>query len=293
MRLEKKLNLVHVQYYVIHNPSKTMLKKHPKKFTYSMRDVDAGKQYTGNVDTIPIDIIYKRMVGFIFSYKDFSNELKPLFSYSHKPERTPEDRIPRITNLQPYFKPGDNIVLSISLGIDNAPISFLWDNLTMTTTVKNILAMTPEKIQKAIRDEVVYQQIEGAKVKDTEDWVKCVLHQCPITSSMTAASYPKKIEDSMFKPQYIVQHTPFLDMTLTYDIHAESVSEEFQVAHKLDQAMIEPSLELTFFKDYNNLYEKIKKAVPNPKKLTKDDITITFKQYCELKDVDFVITDCM
>ncbi len=172
-----------------------------------------------------------------------------------------------------------------------SPVGMPVDSIDLAFTIKEFMSIDIKKIEQYIRDG--YVGFVRSSIHSAEEWVELILELVPLTRFERVPCFPKTIDDGSFKEDRLRKDFRLRDLYLTYDVHAHNNAEEFDIAHKMDTLMIDPSFKITVEDDYTDLASRLKKAIKKPVKTTKSSITFTFKDYCDIKDGKFTITDCI
>ena len=286
MRLIKLLDYPNVQHYYIENPSARFKKKYPKKFIYAFRD--DTRVMIGNDDKVPPMLAMQKCPGYIFSYSKVS--LATVFPKMPYPNMLETTNYPVIENLDRVFRKGKDLAISI-MHNKNSPVGIPIESIDSSFSIKEFLSVSDENIKQTLKN--MYVSFATGTIRNAEEWTEYIIEFVPLTRLNFAPSYPTIIEDDMFKEDALRKDFKLENMFLIYDVHAHSNEEEFDVAHKIDRIMINPNFRITVHDDYTDLANRFKKLIKKPIKTTKDSVTFTFKQYCDIKDGKFTILDCI
>ena len=286
MKLTKLLNYPNVQHYMIENPSAKFKRKYPKRFIYAFRE--GTHVIIGNDDKIPPGICYNKSRGFVFTYNKVS--VANIFTKQPYPPIQDITQYPAIDNLDRVFRTGYDVAVSL-LHNKISPVGMPVDALDVAFTIKDILAMSKQDIESFLRE--AYVKFAKDSIPNTEAWVELIIELVPLTRLEMVPVFPQKITDESFKTDALKNGFKMNDLYLSYDVHAHSIKEEFQIAHKMDTLMIDPTFVITAEEDYGGLVRRLKRMIKNPVKSTKTSISFTFKQYCDIKNGKFTIIDCI
>lgn len=286
MKLTKLLDYSLVQHYLIENPSARFKKKYPKRFIYAFRE--GTRVLIGNDDKIPPAVALHRIPGYVFTYSRVS--LTNVFVNIPYPPEQETTRYPTIENLDRVFVQGHDIAMAF-IHDRISPVGMPVDSIDLAFTIKEFMSTDIRKIEQYIRDG--YVGFVTSSIHNTEEWVELILELVPLTRFERVPCFPRVITDNSFTEDQLRKDFRLRDLYLTYDVHAHNNAEEFAIAHKMDELMIDPSFKITVEDDYTDLAKRFKKMIKKPVKTTKSSITFTFKDYCEIKDGKFTITDCI
>ena len=292
MKLIKLFDGIYLQCYYIQHASNAFKKKHYyKPFITIFRDGDAI--IMEDTDKINPSIVYKKLPGYIFSFrKDI--DLKRLgFSTETKiPAIVTDTHHPIMTNLDRLFAKGKEVAMAL-VHNHRSPLGMIVDALDLGYSLDDIKTNTIEK-------EIVEGYIEFtlSNVKKAEDWLNFIIKFAPLTRVQTVPSFAQEITDESFREENLRKEFNLKSLALTYDMHAHDNAEEYAIAHKMDVLMIDPQWTITINNDYGNLAKRIKEQMAKehitPKDATKkNSITITFEQDCSLKGMNYTILDCI
>ena len=286
MKLTRLLDYANIQHYYIEGASSKFKKRYPKRFIYAFRE--GSRVVIGNEDKLPPFLALHRLPGFVFTYSKVRID-NVFVNVGYPPEQEQTD-YPVIDNLDRVFKEGCDVALSF-LHNKNSPVGMPCDSLEAAFSIKEFMELTENDIIDRITD--AYIAFVNGSIHNTEQWVEFILELVPLTRYGLVPRYPKTINDDSFKETALRKGFKLTDLYLTYDVHAHTNKEEYDVAHKMDRLMVNPDFKLTVYDDYTELATRLKKLIKKPLKADKDAITFTFKQYCDITDGRFTILDCI